>query len=96
MGDLGDYWRDVKEHRQKVKAKRQAAMPNPNKLLNELGASFEVKNYGEHYIVEYGDIIVDYWPSTGYWKVRKLGHTGYNIRPLVKYLKKNAKEECFE
>lgn len=88
MGELGEYWRDIKEHKREIKEKRLSNMPNPNTLLKEINVKFEVKNEGHHYIIKSNNNTFDYWPSTGYWKHRELDKPGYNISPLVQYIKK--------
>ena len=87
MGDSGDYWRDIKEHRKEIKQERQSRMPDINSLLSEAGVNFEAKNDGHHYILDSKESKIDYWPSTGLWKCRSTKKQGYNIKPLLKHLK---------
>ena len=95
MGDMGDFWRDVKEARKEEKDKFQTeVLPNLLKLLDNYPKElkYEVKNGGEHYIVEVnterGLQKADLWPSTGKWIVRNKKKTnGRGIKNLIKYFR---------
>lgn len=97
MGELGDYYRDWKEHRKEKKAQYQANdLPGDMELLGKLdGVTFEEKNNGEHFILsvttDRGVRTIDYWPSTGFWKVRGGKASGARITHLQRYFKLQVK-----
>lgn len=90
MGDVGDYWNDVKEYyKEKKNLYRSGKMKEDISLVVNNSAHIEEKNGGEHLIVtaENGRVI-DYWPSTKRWISRRYKGKGYDTQSLVNYLKK--------
>lgn len=85
MGDMGDFWRNAKQHSQ---GKRATNVAYAHKRLTELGIKFEAKNYGQHLIVTGAHQTIDYWPSTGKWIARgndtHLEGKGRGIRGVIK------------
>ena len=98
MGELGEYYRDWKEHRKQKKAEyQQKELPDDFRLLHQLkGVTFEEKNGGEHFVLnittDRGERLVDWWPSTGYWKVRQGKASGARLHHLQRYFKLELKE----
>lgn len=87
MGDMGDYWRDVKpalkEDSQRKRAdNRDASARN----LAAAGTPFEAKNGGAHLVVSAAGLVVDFWPGTGLWVVRGTGERRRGVRHLIKRL----------
>jgi len=39
-------------------------------VLKKHGVAFEVKNGGTHLIVKHGNLVADFWPGTGKYKLR--------------------------
>ena len=87
MGDIGDYWRDVKtalkEDSQRKRANnRDASAWN----LTAAGIPFESKNGGAHLVVSAAGLVVDFWPGTGLWVVRNTNERRRGVRSLIKRL----------
>ncbi|WP_368640437.1 hypothetical protein ABRZ04_04280 [Castellaniella ginsengisoli] len=90
MGDMGDYWRDVKpDMKERSQRKRAANRKSGATILHAAGVPFESKNGGAHLIVQARDHVVDYWPGTGKWATR--GHqftlVGRGIAGLMQHIK---------
>jgi len=90
MGDMGDYWRDVKGHfKERSKQKRQSNTDWSTQHLTNLGIAFESKNNGVHLVIKHNNKVVDFWPSTGRFICRSGKMDDYDsrgINRLVKYL----------
>lgn len=94
MGDMGDYWRDVKDHLKDRGTKKRADNTkwSTNHLQN-LGIEFESKNNSVHLVIKHNGKIVDFWPSTGRFicrsgKMDDIDSRG--IERLIKYLNKKS------
>lgn len=55
-------------------------------LLTKYEVMFEVKNEGQHLVVEGNNNFIDYWPSTGKWVDRNQQASGFGVRSLIKYV----------
>lgn len=101
-GTLGDYWRDYREHKKERRDFHQenttpkdkellATLPNTNVLRIEDDGSG-----GEKYVIEIftdrGFRTVDWWTSTGLWRVRKGRGEGRGVFRLARYFKLQIKE----
>lgn len=91
MGDMGDYWRDVRpamqeESRQKRASNRESSA----KMLTAAGVAFETKNEGAHLIVTANGHTVDFWPGTGLWIERGTTKQKRGVRRLIAELKNNG------
>lgn len=82
MGDLGDYFRDVRAIKQQKRADNRKRGPE---ILAEHGISFQIRNDGAHLVVSHGGIVVDYWPGTGKFIFRD-GDKGRGVFTLLKRL----------
>jgi len=80
MGDVGDYWREHKEYKRKVKAQQVAAIPKALAMLDEAGISYRRFDM-EHYRVAER---FDWWPSTGRWKSLDGKTRGFKVRGLIR------------
>lgn len=92
MGDMGDYWRDVRptmqeESRQKRASNRESSA----KMLAAAGIAFETKNEGAHLIVTANGRTVDFWPGTGLWIERGTSKQKRGVRRLISELKNSAR-----
>lgn len=91
MGDMGDMYKAIKEHRQEQN--REAAEDGP-RILADRGFKFETHNAGQHLIVRRGAMVADFWPSTGKFIVRpskapgapKTGKVGRGVFNLIKVM----------
>lgn len=92
MGDMGDYWRDVRpamqeESRQKRASNRESSA----KMLAAAGIAFEAKNEGAHLIVTANGRTVDFWPGTGLWIERGTSRQKRGVRRLIAELKNSTR-----
>lgn len=84
MGDMGDYWRDVRPAmKEESQRKRSSNRESSSRLLAEAGISFEPKNGGSHLIVSGAGVVVDFWPGTGLWVVRGSKERRRGVRQLI-------------
>lgn len=87
MGDMGDYWRDVRPTMQEEsRQKRESNRESSAKMLTAAGIAFETKNDGAHLIVTASGRTVDFWPSTGLWIMRGTNERRRGVRHLIKRL----------
>jgi len=90
MGDMGEYWRDLKDHLKERSAKKRDDNTKWSTThLGNLGIHFESKNNGVHLVIRHNNKVVDFWPSTGRFicrsgKMDDIDSRGINR--LVKYL----------
>ncbi len=91
MGDMGDYWHDVRPTMVKKSQQRRANNRDRSAaLLRSNGVPFESKNGGAHLIVQGHQVLIDFWPGTGLWQergsiaTRGFIATGRGVRSLVK------------
>lgn len=85
MGELGDYWREHREYKKGIKAKRRESMPDIVNRIRFAGYEITEHNGGEHIKIHLQAGVVDYWPSTGYFKHGK--KKGGGIKKLMNYLR---------
>jgi len=69
MSDIGECFAALKKEN---KAKKKSNLEFATQYLIDKGVAFESKNSGLHLIVSGERHTIDYWPSTGFFKVR--GH----------------------
>lgn len=84
--EIGDMWKDVREHRKRVRWGRVESVPQ---ALARLGIEFTSKNNGVHLIVTHGSETVDFWPGSGLWIYRS-GRRGRGFNALVATLQGGA------
>jgi hypothetical protein len=82
MGDMGDMYRAMNEHR---KERRVRNTTRSTQLLKDKGVEFEAKNGGCHLRISHGDETVDFWPSTGLFMVKNV-EKGRGVHNLLKYI----------
>lgn len=56
------------------------------KVLQQNGIPYTVKNAGQHFIVEGKEGYIDFWPGSGKWISRKDGKRGFGLRELIPYI----------
>lgn len=77
MGDVGEFWRDVKDVLKEEKEKKSKDNYALISILNRYPEviEYQIKNDGYHYIVTHTKdskkTVIDVWPSTGRWSVRQ-------------------------
>ena len=86
MGDVGDYWRDVKDYQQKESRKRKRGnFVRSVMRLDERGIKYEIKD-GIHFIITHEGEKYDFWPTTGKFYVRSKKKYGRGVFNLLKVL----------
>lgn len=74
---------DPEGHKIKTAKNRESSAD----ILKRNGISFTSHNDGAHLIVKGPPGIVDFWPGTGKWKVRKSGNVSRGVFPLMLFMK---------
>lgn len=93
MGDMGEFWADVKPAlKQRSQEKRASNRASSAQILAERGVQFTSKNGGAHLIVTASDHTVDFWPGTGKWMTRgfRFGLVGRGVRGLLQHLESHG------
>ena len=75
MGDVGDFWRDVKEARRAAglparRKVRPLAKPPTKRELREFAAAGLHQCSEWHWQIRLGGDLLDYWPSKNKWRWR--------------------------
>ena len=78
-----DLWKELRVRRQERNLKR---LHSSTQTLVDKKIHFASKNFGQHLIIKQNRTVVDFWPSTGKFKIRGENrcHTGINL--LIKKL----------
>ena len=86
MGDMGDYWRDVKPAlKERSQQKRADNREQSARLLTEAGIQFVTRNSGAHLIVTAANgRTFDFWPGTGLWRMRGDPRDRRGVRSLIR------------
>lgn len=90
MGDIGDYWRDHKEYVKEKKNKYRGNSSKAIKALEDSGIEFYQLSH-EHYRVPLTNDFIDWWPSTGTWRSKDGKTRGWQVRDLIKEVRKREK-----
>lgn len=85
MSDINEDFAALKEH-SKLKKKRNLEFST--NLLFESGITFESKNNGVHLIITSDIGLIDFWPSTGKFKVRSRTKYGRGVKNLINAIKR--------
>lgn len=83
MGDMKEVFNAMTERSKKKKASNLEFSTNE---LIKRGVQFESKNCGVHLVIESLDGLIDYWPSTGKFRLRSTGEYKRGLRRLLKHL----------
>jgi len=96
MGDVGDFWRDVRDARRAKglparpsRPKPRAVQPRRDELLAFVAAGFEQRSQW-HWQRRIGDLLLDYWPSKAKWRFRDQNHVG-TWKELLVFVEKEAR-----
>jgi len=81
MSELGE---DFKAWDKQKKDKRFQNITYSTKILQQSGVKFDSKNHGVHLIVAGKNGLIDFYPSTGLFMLRK-GGQGRGVRNLLKH-----------
>ena len=80
------------ELREHSKQKRERNRRYSTALLTLKNIKFEAKNNGYHLIIDHFGLMIDFWPSTGLWRVRKSDvESKRGVNHLLAYLKEHEK-----
>ena len=83
MGDMREAFDALKEY---SRDKRLSNKLKSTMILRSKGVEFHSKNNGSHLIVDSGDGLIDFWPSTGKYQIRKTKRFGRGVKNLLKEL----------
>jgi len=67
MGDRAEGFKELNEH---SKQKRAHNRQSSKEILERYGVPFTSHNGEAHFIVSYGNQVIDFWAGTGRWKFR--------------------------
>lgn len=93
MGEIGEYWRDMKEARREKRAEFEASvgMPTEKFYAQQVSdAGFKIVQLSEHHY-RVGDF--DFWPSTGKFMNRKTKRLGRGVSRLLALLSESVNGE---
>lgn len=77
MGDMGEMYRDWREHKAEKRANNRAL---GYEALRERGYQFKTCNGGAHLVVSASHgVVIDFWPGTGKW-IARAEHGGRAMR----------------
>lgn len=74
-------------------AKRMSNREASATILDNLGVVYETNNQGVHLKIMDAvtqECVVDFWPGTGLWHIRKSGCRNRGVQKLVDYLRKEG------
>lgn len=87
MGDMGEFWRDVKPAMKEASVVKRATNRDAStETLRRHGVQFDSRNAGAHLIVKHAGKVVDFWPGTGKWIVRGQHKARRGLFPLLREL----------
>lgn len=91
MGDMGDYWGDVRTGMAADSiAKRAGNRYSSAKWLAEVGVKMTTKNNGQHLMIDAPDgTRVNFWPGTGMCHC-KCGYKTRGVRNVIRHLRKHG------
>ena len=79
MSDIGDTF---KAYREIQKKERQDRAEHAMKTLSEEGVPYEIFSRTNYHMRVGG--LIDYWPTTGRWKVNNSRVKGFGLRNMLK------------
>jgi hypothetical protein len=94
MGDMGDFWRDVKPAmKERSQQKRAGNREQSARSLTDAGIQFLSRNAGAHLIVIGANgHTYDFWPGTGLWRMRGSTRDHRGVRSLIRAAQPTTKE----
>jgi hypothetical protein len=75
---------DFEQFKEDSKRKRQSNLEYSTRLIKAEGFNVVSKNQGYHLIVTHNSKTVDFWPSTGKYKIRGQVHYGRGVARLIR------------
>jgi len=88
MSDIGETFKDL---RQASQNKREHNRRYSTKVLSSKRIKFKIVNQGYHLIIEeLPDDLIDFWPSTGLWKIRSTKKSNRGLKSLLEYIQNNG------
>lgn len=82
MGDIGDYWRESRQHGKNVKRTRLATA---GRVFRKLKVNYSVFTES-HWRIFYEGREIDFWPTTSSWRVSDENETQYGLKKLLDML----------
>lgn len=93
MGDMGEYWKDVKPFLNEQRKKHVEKMGSSSfKNVKSLGFDFKHYENNHQFAIKAPNGTVDYWGTTGTWIDRKTSKRGRGFHSLKKFLEVAAND----
>ena len=83
MGDTAAIYRALNAHRKEEKAKNRT---EGLAALNRSNLPYVSKNTGDHLVITHPVSLIDFWPTTRRWRIRKKKLSGFGFGELLKEL----------
>jgi hypothetical protein len=71
---------------QRSKEKRANNRDASAKMLTDYNVRYLALNQGAHLVIQYDDLIIDFWPGTGLWIDRATRIKKRGVRNLINYV----------
>jgi len=84
---MGDMREDYDAYRAHSRGKKEKRYEQALIALAVENIHYVKKNDGVHLIINRENHTIDYWPTTGKWKVRN-GRSGYGVEKLIDFIHK--------
>jgi hypothetical protein len=94
MGDMGEYWRDVKpilKERRQQHVDRMGKSANRN--VDKLGYPYTHYPNNHQFAIQTPKGVVDYWGTTGTWIDRATRTRGRGLAGLRRFILKEKKDD---
>ena len=85
MGDMGDIFNEYRAYKREKRASNTQASVA---LLASQGVPFKMMNGHTHLLLQAGEELIDFWPSTGLWISRETKTKQRGVFNLMKHIKK--------
>jgi len=89
MSNDSDISEAFKDLRKAAQQKREHNRRYSTKLLSAKRIKFRSANNGYHLIIAVHEDTIDFWPTTGLWKIRSTNTSRRGVRQLLEYIQNN-------
>jgi len=83
VSDTAAIYRALNTHRKEEKIKNRA---EGIAALNRSNLPYVSKNMGDHLVITHPVSLIDFWPTTRRWRIRKKKLSGFGFDELLKKL----------
>lgn len=64
-------------------------------ILQKNNIPFKANKHGNHLLIEFDNIVIDFWPFSGYWKIRKHAKSvNRGVKKLLDYIAMEKEKAC--